>query len=494
MKCGRTRATLVAVIAFLAAPAVRASDSTPEVDHHFKVPREELLAKIKTVGLMKVEVPIDVPDAPKIAQRIETEVSERLAAIGLTVVPSLAYTGIRNRAEAALGGLFDPLTGAPNQDRIRAFQDFVRNEYELKHPVDAYLNVAVVVRQAAASRGQINWDGLVGETATGKTGFRGFTEGGNFSGTVPVLSLYVRLSGLDGKVLYASMGGLQPLAYLGTAKSGSGVEARRIDPKFVMSDPARDERAFEIALDPWIRGGAVATAARAANPVAIPESAAAPLPTRTALLAAHARVVIAPIDLPPLERQQDVAARYDDTLTSRLSKLGFTVAGSADYAKLLLEERDRLGGYYDIFTGKLDPAKLAAARSRVLETLRKNYGVTAVVTTGIEPRRAPFRYGTADWDGASESVSYSKSMLASAFGGSGDYVGVLNALSLVVRIVDAEDNSLFSGVGGIQLTEKLTDGRTVAIPPGELFADPAKNARAVEIALRGLAPPSSPSR
>ena len=481
-------ALLLVLIGHTAACVAAAADTSPR----FIVPRDEVLAKVKMIGLMPIDLQYDVPGAVAVAQRLESEVTARLKASGFGVVPSLYYTEISDRAIAALGGLYDPMTGAVLRDRMNAFRQYTRTEYDLKQHVDAFLNVAVVVRQVRSASGTADWDG-VSESTTGKTGVMGFMEGGSASGRVPALSLYVRLTGLDGKSLYMATGGLQLLEYYGRTKSETGVELRRIELNFIMTDPVRDERAFAIALDPLIRGAdAAAAAKRATNPAVIPETPAIPRMTRAVLLARHPRLALAPIDLPALEQHDQVAARYRDVLAARLAKLGFEVAGSADYGALLNDERARVGGFHDVFTARLDPAKVKAARSRVLDALREKYGVTAVVLAAVEPQRAPLRYGRAEWDGASEPVSNSKSMLASAFGGSGDYVGVLNALSLAVHIVDAEGESLFDGTGGIQLAEKLSSGHAAAIPQPELFADPANDVRAVEIALRDLAPPMAP--
>ena len=478
---------LAALLLTLIGHAAAAADT----NLRFNVPRDEVLAKVRIIGLMPIDLQYDVPGAVAVAQRLESEVTARLKASGFGVVPSLDYTAIADRAIAALGGLYDPMTGAVIKDRMDAFHQYTQTEYELKQHVDAFLNVAVVVRQVRSTSGTADWDG-VSDSTTGKTGVMGFVEGGSASGMVPALSLDVRLTGLDGKILYTATGGLQLLEFYGRIKSETGVELRRIEPNFIMSDPVRDERAFAVALDPLIRGADAALAAkRATNPAVIPESAARPLMTRAALLAHRPRLAIAPIDLPALAQHDQVAARYRDALAARLAKLGFEVAGGADYGALLNDERARVGGFYDVFTGRPDPAKVKAARARVFEVLREKYGVTAVVLAAVELQRAPFRYGSAEWDGASEPVSNSKSMLASTFGGNGDYVGVLNALSLAVHIVDADGEPLFNGTGGIQLAEKLASGHAVAVPQPELFADPATDVRAVEIALRALAPPAS---
>jgi hypothetical protein len=67
-------------------------------------------------------------------------------------------------------------------------------------------------------------------------------------------------------------------------------------------------------------------------------------------------------------------------------------------------------------------------------------------------------------------------------------IGTMRAVSLVVRIAAPDDTTLFEDRGGIQLTERLIHGRSVDVPPQELFADETKNAQAIEVALRQLAP------
>jgi len=488
----RRRVALLA-LALAALAAAPAAAAAPKTDPRFKVPREELRATIRTIGLMPVTVPAGVPDAAAVAGRIDAEVAGRLSAAGIAYVPTQAMRDIRLRASEALGGVWDPLTGAAIPDKLGALDEYAAAEYRAAHPVDALLSVSVTARRASSGGGNVAWDG-VRDSCDGRATLTNALVP-NASGNVSVLSLEVRLTGVDGRLLYASTAGLQSLDFLGLSHSGRAYEQHRIDRKYIMSDPARDERALRIALDPLV-GGARAPpgAARGAVPAAIPEPAVVTNGSRARLLPRFRRVALASTELPELGDVDAVRARYRGLLAKELARAGFDVVPVDDYAARMAQENVRAGGYYDPLTGALDEAKAGASRARVLESMRAEYQVAALVLPAIEVRVAPFEYLVAGWDGATEQVGPGRAGLDMVIGYDRFYRGEIRALSLAVRIVDLNGELLFEGTGGIQLAEHFSHGQHVGRLRQELLADPARDAAAVAIALRELAPPPPEQR
>jgi hypothetical protein len=476
-------ATLV-VIAVLAplAPA-----ATPAPDPRFKVPRSQLLTMVKSVGVMPVSVPDLVPDSDSVARRIEAEVLARMTPAGFELVPSEAMREIQDRAKTALGGLYDPMTGRANNDKLRAYREYVTNEYRHDHPVDAWLRLRVVERLAPTINGTATWDG-VSDSSTGHTGFSGFMVSGAAAGHLPVLSLSVQLTAADGRVLYESSGGLQVLSYV---KGFAGnIEILRVDPKFIMHDPARDERALGIALDPLARGEqAKAQAEPPVAPTATTETTAVGLLSRDELIARFHRLGLAPLEIGAIGQHDQAQARYAELLKSRLTKLGFEVVPADDYATRWEDELKSAGGFYDPFTGRADDTKRRALRARVVGAMRDLHAVDAVVVPAIEARNAHYHDDYATWDGGKELTTATKSGLGALF--SPSHYGYVQALSLRLRFVDGDGAYLYEGLGGIQLAEHLEGQRHVPVPQSDLFVDPAKDEQAVEVALGGLERPSA---
>ena len=486
----RTAALLAALVLVGLGPVAPAV-ARARPDPAFKVPREEIVATVTTIGLMPAVVPTSVPAREVVAARLELQVVARLREAGFQVIEPQAIREIQGRGSAALGGIYDPLTGRAIKARADALAEFTTAEFTLGHRVDGLLSIEVVKRSVPFLRGTAYWDG-VDDSSTGRGGVAKFVVATGASGRLSGLSLAVRLVDVGGKLLYARDGGLQLLEYFGRSHTVGGYQPRRVDPRSVMSDPARDVRALDVALDPLAPSAAAAERAKhGVTPSAVPDEAPMPPGVRELLLGQHRRVVLAGLAFPDAETHAGVPARYREELTRALTNIGFEVTAGRDYGGIWLEEQQRAGGLYDPITGGIDDQKAQAVRASVFATLRGgDEAVTAIVLPTVETRVAPFWSGSAAWDGVSELVT-GTSLLGTIFSGSALYSGSLDALSLSVRIVDATGVVLYEGAGGIQLAERLADGRRARLVSSELYANQANDARAVEIALAGLAP--SPS-
>lgn len=458
--------------------------ATPAADPGFKVPREQLIATVKSVGFMPVSVVGIVPDADTVARRLESEVLAHMAPAGVELVPPEVMKEIEARARTAVGGLFDPLTGRQLPDKVRAYQQYNANEYRRDHPVDAWLRVRVVERLALIEQGAATWDG-VSDSATGHTGFAGFMLSGGARGVVLALSLSVQLITVDGRNLYDSRGGLQVLEYVNGPAGNLNMVP--VDPKSIMQDPARDERALGIALDPLARGKQAKPAPEPrVAPAASTKTSGSPGLSPDELRRRFHRIALAPLELGPIAKHEPAQARYADLVRSRLTELGFEVVPADEFSTRVVEEITSIGGVHDAFTGHIDAAKNRAVFAKVARAACEQHEVSAVVVPAVESRTASYRGELATWDGVQESAAKSKSGLAALF--SPTEYGYVRSLSLVVRFIDVDGESQFEGRGGIQLAEHLEGERHVSVPEQELLADSAKDKRAVEIALNDLQP------
>lgn len=481
----RIRNVLASLLVAAAALSPLVHGATPAADPRFKVSREQLIATVKSVGVIPVSVVDVVPDADTVARRLESEVLAHMAPAGFELVSPEVMKEIEARARTVVGGLFDPLTGRQIQDKVRAYHEYNAKEYRRDHPVDAWLRVRVVKHVALIEHGAATWDG-VSDSGTGHTGFAGFMVSGGARGIVPTLSLSVQLITVDGRVLYESLGGLQVLEYV---KGLAGnIDMVPVDPKSIMQDPARDERALGIALDPLARGEQAKPAAEPrVAPAASTAAAGSRGLSRDELLKRFHRVALAPLELGAIQTDKAAQTRYADLVRSELTQLGFEVVPADEFATRWLEEVTSIGGLHDAFTGRIDEAKRRAVRTKVARAVCAQYEVSAVVLPVIELRSAYYRGESAAWDGVQESAAKSKSGLAALFSPTTQY-GYVRSLSLAIWFLDVDGESLFEGRGGIQLAERLEGEHHVPVPEQELFADPAKDKRAVEIALGNLQP------
>jgi hypothetical protein len=462
----------------------------------FKKPRAEVLAAVKTVGLLPVDVTDRVPNGEAVAERYESLIATQLEQAGFQVVRPAAMREIRERLKKTLGGLYDPVTGHELAGKVKAFEEYSRSEYLSSHKVDATMWVGIIVRRARMSGAGADWDG-VSDSVTGHAGVGGFLtdafSGNAFSGVVPALSVGIVLTDAHEERLYERAGGLQLLEYV--RREGSDYAQPRVDPRLLMTDPARDARALAVALDPLTHGSSQASKTSIEVAAVAPTNKDGVLSVpREELLARYRTVAIGPLGIGDLPQRADVEQRYHALLVEQLQKLGFTVVGESDYAGLWSAEKAAAKGFYDPFTGRIDEAKMRASRTRVFAQLHEKCPIDAIVLPSISERAAPFSHSKAHWDGVVEPVAAAPHGLAALTDQTGQLLGTMRAASLVVRIAAPDDATLFEDRGGIQLTERLVRGRSVDLPEAELLTDAAKNTQAVETALRQLAPaPPAPA-
>lgn len=463
--------------------AVAAAKADP-----FNVPRAQIVATVKTIGVMPLAVAELVPNAPGVAARYEGEVVRRLMAAGYQVVPPSAMREIRERFQQSSGGLYNPMDGQPLADKIAQYQQQTRSTYEESHPVDATLSISIAVHGAQTSYNEAEWDG-VKESVTGKSGVAAFFTGGEISGTMPALSFVAVLRDPAGRVLYGKAGGLQLLHYVYAGYFGT--TQRDVDPQYILSDPVRDGRAIEIALGPLVGGAGPEAAAilEQAPLAAAAVPAAAPALGREALAAQCPQLLLVPLQMADISQRAPVQQRLAAVLESRLASLGFTVVRADQYEALWKAERERVGGFFDSMTGKLNAEKLRDARAAVLAGLEQGRLVQCIVYPSLAIRVAQYAQGEARWDGVKERAFIAKSTLGGIFNVAKTLVGQLDAASLHIRIAGKGDATLYDEYGGMQLLERMDHGSPSAVPVAEMFTDVAKDALAADIALQGLSAP-----
>jgi hypothetical protein len=195
-------------------------------------------------------------------------------------------------------------------------------------------------------------------------------------------------------------------------------------------------------------------------------------------------VAMAPIRVPPdLENPDPVKGRFAATVEQRLRDAGLKVIPPSEVGPVLDAVAAERGGIYDPVTGKSDPAKTKAVGDEILRRLKERFGVDALLRTDIRVVHARLDHDVARWDGATEKAGtgFWKQVLT------GTHSGRIPALSLVVVLVRADGTELYVMAGGLRVLSHIgIGGAHEVIPHAELFADEARNAEAVAIALDPL--------
>jgi len=146
---------------------------------------------------------------------------------------------------------------------------------------------------------------------------------------------------------------------------------------------------------------------------------------------------------------------------------------------------DSLGGLFDPTTGQRDSAQFELARRLTMSALKQRFGVDAWLHPRIVFAPAKFDAGTATWDGTKESYqSFGGKFLAALLGN--ETYGRTPALSFWVGLEDLEGRRLYANQGGLQLYERPHGKQFEPIASAEMYADPARNAKAVQLALLAL--------
>jgi len=224
---------------------VVACASAPPPYDPFKVPRDSFYGSLKTVALAPVDVPGVGNETEAVRSRYARLIQERLEGAGLKVVGPDRVGPIMSAEAAKVGGLYDPVTGKIDDSKRKAFVQSCGAELFARYGVDALLRADVRVVKASVNADKAHWDGLT-ESSTIKSFWNVLST---HSGTLPALSLVVRLSRPSGELLYAQGGAIQLLAHIGGDFSGGFVDVPESE---ILTDLDRIHGSVDRALDPLL--------------------------------------------------------------------------------------------------------------------------------------------------------------------------------------------------------------------------------------------------
>jgi hypothetical protein len=209
----------------------------------YKIPREELFSKVKTIGIAPLLILVDVNQPQEKKQSFETMIASKVSECGFKTVPSSEYEKIYEDLKKTIGPMFDPNTGELDKDKSKALKDHTIREYLRKNQVDAILYPSILIVKAEWNGNYAGWHGQK-EPSTGKEGFFASMLAPNAYGFIPALSLCIQIESVNGEPYYLNFGGIQLYSWV---KGGSFIDVPK---ELLLSHPERNTQGVDIAFRP----------------------------------------------------------------------------------------------------------------------------------------------------------------------------------------------------------------------------------------------------
>lgn len=224
------------------AAAAGAEDFDP-----YKIPRAQFAARVHTIALKPLWLPVGTPQPERVRQTFEALLADGLRAKGYAVVPSSAYETLWRQMSERLGGTYDPVTGDARKEAHDAARDHTGRELARLHQIDAVLDAAIGIGRASFGRGLFSyytWDEPLR--------WQGRSLG-TYIDDVPqqVLGAYLNvvITDLAGVELYGIRAPIEWTAVY----VGRGFEKK--PPAEIYDEAERNQRAVALDLEPLIDAG-----------------------------------------------------------------------------------------------------------------------------------------------------------------------------------------------------------------------------------------------
>ncbi|HYC55913.1 MAG TPA: hypothetical protein VEL28_13345 [Candidatus Binatia bacterium] len=130
------------------------------IDDSFLVPKEQLVAQVRTIALSSPVLPPGVPDPERARRTLEELVTSELRTLGFRVIDSSRHAQIWRANAERLGGIFDSVTGEADQTKLQTCRDYTGRELGRLHGADAVGDIIVQRGNLAEGSGeQVSWRG-----------------------------------------------------------------------------------------------------------------------------------------------------------------------------------------------------------------------------------------------------------------------------------------------------------------------------------------------
>ncbi len=383
--------------------------------------RDETLAQCKRVGLLPVAKPALAGVDAEASSRIEAAATIALQAAGLEVVGPDSYTKAYDRFNKAIGGIFDPMTGAVRKDAFANVYQNAAREFFTQEQLGCIVTVRAITVRSNTNNNFATWDGAT-EYIDGQANaaLTRFMFGNNGLGALGAVSLSLQLRNREGKLLFSRNGGVQLAMYMDRQHGAQNSDFLRVPRAKLLQDDKRIERALTYATVP-LRYSAEEIAAGDKNPaintLAIAPSSLPQPPTGSAaredspLLVPRAQImdsihtiVLGPLLTNGFTPSVEVTAHYRSLVHERLAKLGWDVVDSDQINAAFSAAVKQVGGLYDPLTGKVDSDRLRSLTQSAIKALSLAAPPDGIAILALAKTSAIQKYGNVDWDGTQQSA------------------------------------------------------------------------------------------
>jgi len=220
----------------------------PYTKNPFIISKEEFKTRITTVVLEPLTVPDGLKDQEQVVAQFESLMTKKLVEAGFSVLNPQQVTEISQWSREQVGGVFDPVTGKRDESRFATARKLCLEELRTKYHADAVVCPSIQIAKAKFQNCWAKWDGV--EEEISPVYFGVFCGSGNVFGSVPALSLVVRIENMDGRWIYLNGGGIQVLSRIKTAFIAQSLTD--VDRALLFANRERNQTAVNIALGPLL--------------------------------------------------------------------------------------------------------------------------------------------------------------------------------------------------------------------------------------------------
>ena len=208
----------------------------------YQIPREQFHATVRTIAVFRLMLPDDLENPDRVREKFEAMILTALEREGYRTVPPQQVTPIWEEITTQLGGLFDPMTGARDEEKFDTARLHALQEIATRFGADALLHPSIRVVDAKFDSGTARWCGSTQSMQSTGSSMLEALAGMSTSGTIKATCLFVVVEDMSGVDLYKDMGGIEVLGSLVVG----GFEARPQGELFV--DGERNQGAVASAL------------------------------------------------------------------------------------------------------------------------------------------------------------------------------------------------------------------------------------------------------
>jgi hypothetical protein len=245
--------------------AAGCATTAPQPYNPFQVSEQDFRVAVHTIALAPLEPPPDLKEKDAIKQAFESMIEKKLVGAGFTVVPSNRYQEIRTKMVEQSGGLFDPKTGKPDEEKNKAVHTRILNEIHGQFHADAVLYPTFGTFKVDFRNGMASWHGTMEPIGQGRDNMtlNWFEElflgpSRNSYGATGAISLGVLIEDMKQAELYKKWGGIQLLAKVNASFFAS--DFVNVPADSLLQNQARNAHAVDFALADLMKPEASAVA------------------------------------------------------------------------------------------------------------------------------------------------------------------------------------------------------------------------------------------